>query len=82
MLLESLKERWKAIEEIGSDAEKRGEVLGVVPSWQPAIEGETFDFPPTPTPLPSRTEIRKLRDMKRAHLRTNLGRGRKKRAAG
>lgn len=46
MLLESLKERWKAIEEIGSDAEKRGEVLGVVPSWQPAIEGETFDFLP------------------------------------
>ncbi|MBO9135176.1 hypothetical protein J5289_21265 [Rhizobium sp. B230/85] len=63
MLLESLKERWKAIEEIGSDAEKRGEVLGVVPPWQPAIEVETVDNAPTRTPFPPRTEIHKLRDM-------------------
>jgi hypothetical protein len=37
MLLESLEKRWKAIEEIGSDAEKRGTVLGIEPSWQPEV---------------------------------------------
>ncbi|TCU02076.1 hypothetical protein EV132_1656 [Rhizobium sullae] len=37
MLLETLEKRWKAIEEIGSDAEKRGKLLGIEPSWQPDV---------------------------------------------
>ena len=85
MLLQSLKKQWKAIEEIGSDAEKRGKVLGIEPSWQPELpEVRVLDGSQSTPPksAKSRSGLQKLRDMRLASTRTVVRKRRKTRAAG
>lgn len=93
MLLDTLNKRWKEIEEIGSDAEKRGKFLGIELSWQPRIIAETSDYLPETTPAQSaltsapakakpRNGFQKLREIRRAKTRVVRRKVKKSRAAG